>query len=352
MNETAKTVLWWGRFDPDYSRNRILRQAFSALGWRIIDFHPRMSALGHIEAALKSITKPDLLWIPAFRQRDVAAATRWAKARQVPVIFDPMISAYDKQVFERRKFPAESGPAKKLLASESALFAKADRVIADTAGHAAFFIETLNQKTAHVRVIALGAEEQLFTPAPLDEKLPDEPLELLFYGSFIGLQAPEVIVEAAKQCDAPVRWTLLGDGPLKSACEAAAAGHPMIRFEDYLDYEKLPERIHRSDILLGVFGASDKAARVIPNKVYQALACGRPVITRASSTYPAPKNDGLIEVPPDNPKALADAVHGLHDRRAELPRRAAAARRYYEDHFSIESIHGQLAAVLDDLLGG
>ncbi len=40
MNSAGKTVLWWGRFDPDYSRNRILRQAYTALGWRIVDFHP------------------------------------------------------------------------------------------------------------------------------------------------------------------------------------------------------------------------------------------------------------------------------------------------------------------------
>ncbi len=32
MNAAAKTVLWWGRFDPDYSRNRILRQAYAAAG--------------------------------------------------------------------------------------------------------------------------------------------------------------------------------------------------------------------------------------------------------------------------------------------------------------------------------
>ncbi|MCP5430079.1 MAG: hypothetical protein H6962_07625 [Chromatiaceae bacterium] len=39
-------VLWWGRFDAGYSRNRILRELFSELGWRIIDFHPRFSPLG------------------------------------------------------------------------------------------------------------------------------------------------------------------------------------------------------------------------------------------------------------------------------------------------------------------
>ena len=352
-NKAEKAVLWWGRFDPDYSRNRILRQAFAALGWRIIDFRPAISPLGDLEAILKGVKKPDLLWLPAFRQRDMVAAARWARRREVPIIFDPMISAYDKQVFERRKFDETSPKALKLLQKERAIFQAADHITADTGGHAEFFAQTFGLDPKSVHVIAVGAEEGLFTPAPLTGKSPDEPLEALFYGSFIGLQAPEVIVEAAKLCDdAPVRWTLLGDGPLKPDCEAAAAGQANINFEDYLPYEELPARIHRADILLGVFGTTDKAARVIPNKAYQALACGRVVVTRHSTAYPEPKNDGLIELPAGDAKALADQIVKLAAVREGLEARGTAARAYFDQHFSLKNIHGQLASVLEKLSGG
>ncbi|MCF8468325.1 MAG: glycosyltransferase [Sneathiella sp.] len=347
-----KTVLWWGRFDPDYSRNRILRQAFTALGWRIEDFRPRISALGTFEAALKNIKAPDLVWLPAFRQRDLAAAARWAKARNIPLVFDPMISAYDKQVFERAKFPETSGKAQKLLRWETTLFHLASIVIADTAGHAAFFEETFALSPEKIRVIALGAEENLFQAAPMEIRPEEEPLEALFFGSFIGLQAPEIIVEAARLCEAPVCWTLLGDGPLKTRCRQMAIGQPNVSFEDYLPYPALPERIRKADILLGIFGTSDKAARVIPNKVYQSLACGRVVITRLSSAYPPAETMGLLQLPAGDAKALADKVTELCGRRGELPALGAAARTYYETNFSTETVQSQLAGVLSEVSGG
>ena len=350
--KARKTVLWWGRFDPNYSRNRILRQAFQGLGWRITDFHPKVSRLGHLEAALRQIKSPDLVWLPAFRQRDMAAASAFAKAHKVPLVFDPMISAYDKQVFERQKFEADSGRARSLLAGEQALFAKADHILADTSGHAEFFISTLKLPAERVHVVALGAEEGLFAPAPLSAKPANAPVEALFYGSFISLQAPGVIVEAAKLCAAPIRWVLLGDGPLKAACARAAEGQSNIIFEDYLPYDALPARIHQADILLGVFGESDKAARVIPNKVYQSLASGRVVVSRASDAYPAPKNDGLIEIAPGNPAALSDVITRLTSERADLARRGEEARAYYDRHFSTDSIRAQLATVLETVSGG
>ena len=347
----ARTVLWWGRFDPDYSRNRILRQALVRLDWELQDFRPRISRLGHLEATLRGVKKPDLLWLPAFRQRDMTAAATWAARHGVPIIFDPMISSYDKQVFERQKFTEQSASARKLLKQEQAIFAAADLVLADTAGHAAFFTETLNMPTAKVRVVALGAEEGLFTPAPMAEKSPDAPLEVLFFGSFIGLQGPEIIIEAAKRCPAQVRWTMLGDGPLKEACEAAAAGHPAIKFEGYLPYDQLPARIQQADILLGVFGISAKAERVIPNKVYQALACGRPVITRHSTAYPGGETTGLLQIPEGDPEALATTVADLAKNRHELAARGQAAENYYAENFSMDTIRAQLADALTEVLG-
>ena len=135
----SKTVLWWGHFDAGYSRNRVLRKIFVQLGWYILDFQPKLSPWGDWEATLSRLPSVDLIWVPCFRQRDLAAAVRWGRQKTIPVVFDPLISAYDKQVFERQKFTASSRQAQKLLRWEQQIFNKADLLIADTWEHGRFF---------------------------------------------------------------------------------------------------------------------------------------------------------------------------------------------------------------------
>lgn len=349
MNTAAKTVLWWGRFDPDYSRNRILRQAYSTLGWRIADFQPLLSALGDIEALLRRPARADLVHVPCFRQRDIAAAARYARRHRIPLLIDPLISSYDKQVFERAKFPAGHTQAQRLLRQEQKLFGLADIVLADTPEHARFFAETLGVQTDRLHVVYVGAEEGLFAPG--EPRAAGQPLEVLFFGSFIGLQGPEVIVDAARRYQgAPVRWTLLGSGPLRARCEQHAHGFENVLFEDWIPYPQLADRIRRADILLGVFGASAKAGRVIPNKVFQALACGKPLVTRRAPAYPAALSDaadsGIRWVPMADAAALADSVAALAERPQQLEVLGAEARRSYERYFSAEALTAQLRSAL------
>lgn len=346
---TNRTVLRWGRFDPDYSRNRVLRQLLRELGWTVRDFRPVVSRFAGIEAALRQIPTPDLVWIPCFRQRDAAAAITWARARGVPVLFDPLISAWDKQVFERAKSAEDSVGARALLAWERDLFGGADMVVADTAPHADFFVRRFELPEEKLAVIAVGAEETLFQPAPPDFAH-QGPVEVLFYGSFIGLQGPEIIVEAARIYEGPpVSWHLLGAGPLLKDCRTAAKGLDNVVFEPWADYARLPTRIQDADILLGVFGASEKAGRVIPNKVYQALACGRPVITRSSDAYPpdlARPDSGIAFVEPGNAMALAKAVAEWASHRDKLPALSAGAYASYQCHFGNAAIREQLRTAL------
>ncbi|HHM06104.1 MAG TPA: glycosyltransferase [Gammaproteobacteria bacterium] len=353
MSDTPRdpTVLWWGRFDPDYSRNRIVRQCFTELGWEVADFRPRVSALGRWEARWQKTRASDLLWVPCFRQRDMAAAHQWAHRHGVPLVFDPLISAYDKQVFERRKFTAASGAAQRLLRWEQLLFGQADLVVADTASHAAFFRDTLGVPDSRLAVIPVGAEETLFQPQPLSLPARGTPLEVLFFGSFIALQGVETIVAAARRyAGPPVRWILVGNGPLRASCQRAAAGLTCVHFEDWLPYARLPPRIHRAHLCLGVFGTSDKAARVIPNKVYQALAGGRPVITRRGPAYPeslsADGGSGLFQVPPGDPAALAAAVATLAAQPEQLVEAGVQARLTYERFFSHTAVRAAVAAAL------
>lgn len=344
------TVLWWGRFDSDYSRNRILRQLLDTLGWQVVDFKPRSSRLADWEARLRSLPRPDLVWVPCFRQRDLRAASHWAKSKGVPLIFDPLISAYDKQVFERAKFKPESRKAQRLHAWERELFERADIVLADTQPHADYFVEEFGLDPERVKIVFVGAEEPLFHPAPMPDHSNGSPIEVLFYGSFIALQAPQVIIEAARLYDGPpVQWTLLGNGPLRGACERLAKDLPNVRFEEPIAYEKLPERIHRADILLGVFGAGAKAGRVIPNKVFQAVACARPVITRRSGAYPHEVGaglSGLIQVEPGDPDSLANAVaHWVADP-AGMAEAARRARLGFDEYFRLTRVQTMLGRAL------
>jgi glycosyltransferase involved in cell wall biosynthesis len=349
-SNSSKNILWWGRFDPDYSRNRILRNLLRASGYTLQDFVPRVSSLGTIEALFAKFGVPDAVWVPNFCQKDFHSARRYADKYRIPLIFDPLISAWDKAIFERKKISETNRKALKLLQWEQSMFSSADLVIADTHPHALFFMETLSAPPDKTVVIPVGAEESLFTTQPFHP--PGMPPEIFFFGSFINLQGTEVIIEAAIQVP-EARWTLLGQGPFRQICEETSNGHDHIRFEEWHPYEKLPERIGIADVLLGIFGSSPKSGRVIPNKVYQALACGRPLITRESTAYPAQLADevncGITFVPAGDPAALAGVVKKMIAAPDHISESARQARQTYEKYFCEKIIGEALTAALAKL---
>lgn len=346
-----RTMLWWGRFDPDYSRNRILRSLLPGMGWRIHDFHPVLSGTADLEAWLRGLPKPDLVWVPCFRQRDLAAARRWSRARGIPLVFDPLISAYDKQVFEREKLAPDSAAARRLLTWERKLFQSADRVIADTPLHADFFAEELGVPRERLSVVYVGAEEALFKPGEARHKPDTEPLEVLFYGSFIPLHGAEVIAQAARLYEGPpVRWRFIGRGPGRARCESLVKGMDNVSLEDWVDYQDLPARIREADIVLGVFGTTPKAGRVIPNKVFQALASGRPVITQRSFAYPealiGDASSGLIWVDAGSAIDICEKLALLAKRHETIAELSKQAGESYQRYFSHKVLVNQLAGAI------
>ncbi len=346
--KATKTILWWGRFDPAYSRNRILRSLLGSLGWRIVDFRPAFSRFGSLEAAMRRLPEANLVWVPCFRQRDLAAARRWSRHRGLPLVFDPLISAYDKQVYEREKVAAAGRRGERLRKWESRLLNMADLVLADTQEHARFFVEALGMDRRRLLVVPVGAEEELFHPSdagPLREGK-GTAAEVLFYGSFIPLQGPRVIAEAIRLYRGPpVLWRFIGHGPLLQECRAVAGHFNNVCFDPWVPYDELPAKIRQADILLGIFGATPKAGRVVPNKVYQAIACGKPVVTCRSAAYPRELlqgDSGLIWVSPNDPAGLAAAVSRIAGNSELLKMLGQRARENYLKYFSSSRLLCQL----------
>jgi glycosyltransferase involved in cell wall biosynthesis len=269
---------------------------------------------------------------------DLVAARRAARGR--PVVFNPLVSLSDTLVEDRGRFRRGSVPARVLTRIDRQAFGAADLVVADTDAHAERFRELGARR---VEVCFVGAEERVFTPG----WTPAEPFTCLFVGKLIPLHGLDTILAAARIApELPFR--VVGSGQL----EPLLASRPgNVEWIPWVEYEQLPGELHRAGCALGIFAASPKAQRVIPNKVFQALACGTPVITADSPAARELLVDGesALLVPPGDARALAGAIRRLaHD--PTLARRLAdGGQAVYRAHASEAILGARWHGLLESL---
>ena len=355
----GRRVLFWGRFDHGYSKTRVNAAAFRALGWEVDYFDVKWCCrLGDVEAFFRGLDRrprPDLVLVPVCRQRDIAAACRWAHKRGIKVLFDPMISAWDKKVLEQKKWKPEERRAKRLLAWEKKLMAMPDFITWDTSCHVDFAAEYLDVPREKMTPLFTGTDEEVFKPVAEDvgsvERVDhaDDVFKVLYHGAYLPLHGTEVIVEAARMTqDLPIQWDFLGWGAYKASTEAKAKGLKNVRFLEKVPYVKVPEVICAHDIVLGVFGTTAKAARVIGNKVYECMACGRPTINEFCTGYPPSAKDckAIKFIPAGDPAALVKAVEEYRADWANKEMYFREARAFFERELSMKVVTAQLRDIL------
>lgn len=354
-----RRVLFWGRFDHGYSRNRVCIALFKELGWTVDFFDVVVSPkFGDVEAFCRGLgrrPKPDLVWVPVCRQRDVLAACRWAHRRGVKVLFDPMISAWDKKVLEQKKWKTDEPRAKRLHELETRMMNEPDFVTWDTSCHVDFCEREFRTPREKMAPLFTGTDEKVFRPEP-DGKLglPDpEPIgrdfQVLYHGAYLPLHGMEYIVEAARMTQGRgIRWNLLGWGAYKERTEELAKGISNIYFLDKVPYAEVPKVIYEADVVLGVFGTTEKASRVIGNKVFEAMACARPVINEFCTGYPpeAKECKAIKFVPPGDAAAIVKAVDEYRSDWVNRDSYNNAAYDFFMKNLSMKVVKGQLEGIL------
>jgi glycosyltransferase involved in cell wall biosynthesis len=273
---------------------------------------------------------------------DLTAARRAARGR--PVVFNPLVSLSDTFVADRGRFRDGSVPARALRAIDRHALRAADLVVADTRANADHLAELADLRPDTVEVAFVGAEERIFTPGWAAE----EPFTALFVGKLIPLHGVETILAAARLAPG-LRLRIVGSGQLESLLEGKPANVEWVR---WVEYEQLHQELHRAGAALGIFGTSGKALRVIPNKAFQALACGTPLVTAdtpAARELLVHEHSALL-VPPGDPTALADALLRLAAD-PELARRLGdGGRAAYEAQASEQVLGARWRAVLERVL--
>ncbi len=200
-----------------------------------------------------------------------------------PVVADAFYSMFDAVVNDRRKRKPWSLKALKLLVFDWLGIMVPDLVITDTDAHAAYWSSWWLVPKKKIRTVRIGANDAVYHPLP--PRLADGIIRVHFHGTYVPLQGGPTIVEAARLCadDARIRFRMIGGpGGNYTIAKALADSYKLTNIE-FIPEFKAPAELNRymaeSDIILGIFGDSDKARRVVPNKVCEGLAARRAVIT-------------------------------------------------------------------------
>jgi glycosyltransferase involved in cell wall biosynthesis len=348
-------ALYFGTYDRAYPRNAQVISCLRRAGVEVDERHRPLWGRRHnwslgvgqlvrVAAAERRLRREherdaDVLIVGYPGHFDMPAARRVARGR--PVVFNPLVSLHDTLVTDRGRFRRRSPTAGLLHHVDRIAFRRASLVVADTDAHAAFFAATFDLPRDRLAVCFVGAEDGIFRPG----WQPERPFHALFVGKLIPLHGVEAILAAARLVpDIPFR--VAGSGQLDHLLTELP---PNVDWVPWIEYEDLPEAYQQAGCALGIFGGGEKAARVIPNKAFQALACGRPLVTADTAAARELLTDGAdaLLVPPADPEALAAAVRRLADDAALAAALGEAGRATYEARASEEVLGARWRAVLE-----
>ena len=338
-----------GAFAPEYARHYTLLEGLRACGVSL-DVRAIPGSLrtpGRLRALARAFPRhgeADAVFIPAFNQVLGPAAWALSKRRGVPVLLDYLVGLSDVAADRGR----ERGARAAALRQVDRFNLRRLPLLTDAQAHRAWFVRMAGRPLPNVHIIPVGVRDLPLLPPPD----PSAPL-IQYTGTYIPFHGVEVILDAARLLP-DVQFEMIGSGQTYAAMAARAEslGLANVRFrKGRFPKDELTAMQAASTIMLGVFGAAPKTDYVVPNKLYEALALGRPVITAESAAvreFMTP-GDHLITVPPGDADALAAAIRGLL---ADPARQAAlrhAGRALVEARYLPPAIGAQMAAVLEDL---
>ena len=315
------TIFYHKIQDVGYPRNRKIR------GW--LDHDPRFRVIRaekstgvsrrqeffqDVRRLWAGANEADILVVSEFSLRQAPIAGLIAKLRGCRVVVDGFVGRYETVVEDRQIVPARSFRAALARLEDWASVRSADLYLIDNEYRA----HLLREKYGHrldVLSIPVGAPDWAKPAQPQGPRKAGAPLEVLYYGNYVPLHGLDIVVDALALAaqSVPVHATFIGSGQTRSDTEAAIreVGAPGLSyvFMDPVLEASLARYIQSADVVLGVFGPSPKARSVVANKVWQGLACGKPVATQQTDALGELRRIAptlLMESEPGSAESLGD----------------------------------------------
>lgn len=358
-------ICFLGGYDASYPRNVILRKGLAASGGTVMEcrvppsrkFWWRYPLL--FLRYLQHFRKHDVFLVPEFCQKDLPLARFLSILTRKKIIFDPLAPRYETKILDRGRGLPGSLMAWWNHVLDSWSFRFSDLVLADTQAHKNYYTGEYSLSPAEIAVLPVGFDDEVFkplkSPKPEGHAQPSRHFSVLFFGSFLPLHGVDSIIRAAAILSgraSSIRFNIVGSGQTLPGvrCLAQKSGLTNIVFEGWRKPDEIPGKIAEAEVCLGIFGRTEKAGRVVPHKIFQAMAMRRPVITAST---PAVREffkhgDNIYLCSEPYPDTLAEAILEL-ERNPELRGRIAEAGFHLvRDKYTPQALGKRLLCALDN----
>lgn len=318
-----KKICFFGIYDKEYPRNKVLLQGFKENGYEIthVNVDPRAHTGWKKYLVLyregKKVQKEEfeMVWV-AFPGHTCVWLAKILFPKNL-LVFDVFISQYEANVSDRKVHAPGSFKALKDWFLDWHSIRVADIVTIDTKEQIKLFQRNygLNLKKA-VRIFlssALPVQEDI-------RRITGNRFLIHFHGSFIPLHGVEHVVRAAKllEGEKDISFRLVGGGQQLAEMKELANSLYLKNVEftgRVAEYSDVLAYLKDSDIMLGMFAVSGRGHCVITNKIFEGMTYGKPIV---SADVPAmhelfTDKENILFCIPGDPKDIAAKILELRD---------------------------------------
>ncbi len=275
--------------------------------------------------AQRRFARPDVVVGSSVHLAAVAAAYLISKARRVPFVFE-VRDLWPQTLIDMGALRERAFTTRALRMLERFLYRRASMVIS-----------LLPHATEYITGLGISEEKLVYIPNGVADFGGDVPeayghtSELVarirqwrdegrmvagYVGSHVRANRVDVIVEAAQVLRGrhvdDIAFVIVGEGPEKDGCERLARqlGLANVLFWRAVPKETVPAVLEAMDVtLFSLWNIPVYKYGLSCNKIFDYLASGRPVVSAcAVADTPVSASGGGICVPPESPKAIADAL--------------------------------------------
>ena len=240
---------------------------------------------------------------------------------------------------------------------ERGLYRGADRVVVNSPG----FIEHVRSRGARqVELVPNGVDLAMFERIKKDQSLRRElglsECFLVIYAGAHGMSNDlETVLKAADllQSEEDIHFVFLGDGKEKTNLMALAERMKLrnLHFLPSIPKDQIASTLVQADAGLAILLAVDAYKTTYPNKVFDYMAAGLPVVLAIDGVIRQVIEDagaGLFAQPGD-PKAIAESVKRLAADPVLAEQLGQAGRRGVERDFDRERLAAKMALIMEKI---